>query len=133
MSVILHIDLGSGVAAYRQVVDGLRAMLVAGELRPGDRLPPVRQLAADLTVHHNTVAEAYRTLAQEGWLDLRRGRGATVVARQRPRPEPGQAERFTQRVGELAAQALAGGLGPQQVAAILQGAARDLLAEGRFS
>jgi len=133
MSVILHIDLSLDVPAYRQVADGLRALLVAGRLRPGDRLPSVRQLAADLTVHHNTVAEAYRTLAQEGWLDLRRGRGATVVARRHPQPEPGEEDRLAQRLGELAAQALANGLNRRQVAGILQGTAQDLLNDRRPS
>jgi DNA-binding transcriptional regulator YhcF (GntR family) len=59
------------------IADGLRALLVHGAFKTGDRLPTVRQLAIDLTVHHNTVAQAYRLLADEGWLDLRRHRGAT--------------------------------------------------------
>ena len=85
-SPILRIDLASAVPAYAQIAAQLRALLVAGELPPGRRLPPVRQLALDLGVHHNTVALSYRTLADEGWLDLRRGRGAgsSVVGWRRP-------------------------------------------------
>ena len=50
------------------------------ELSGGQTLPGVRQLAAQLGVHHNTVAEAYRLLAAEGLLNLSHGRRATVVS-----------------------------------------------------
>ncbi len=82
--LILRIDLDSDVPAYRQIVDGLRILLVEGKLAPGSELPSVRRIAVDLGVHFNTVAEAYRTLAEEGWLDLRHGRGATVIKRDAP-------------------------------------------------
>jgi GntR family transcriptional regulator len=78
---MLRIDLSSSVPVYRQIVDGLRVLLVNGDLKPGDQLPPVRRLALDLGVHFNTIAEAYRTLAEQGWLDIRRRTGATVIER----------------------------------------------------
>ena len=81
----IRIDLDLPIPAYRQIVDGLRALIVEGVLVPGDRMPTVRDLAVDLSVHHNTVAEAYRQLAAEGWLELGRRRGATVMERPRPR------------------------------------------------
>ncbi|NQU76931.1 MAG: GntR family transcriptional regulator [Planctomycetes bacterium] len=130
MNDTLHIDFGSDVPAYRQIIDGLRAMLVAGVLKPGQRLPPVRQLAADLTVHHNTVAEAYRALADEGWVDLRRGRGATVLARNVPQPGPGDEVRLAQRITELAAQSVANGINRRRVAQILQDVSHNLVAKG---
>jgi GntR family transcriptional regulator len=60
---VLRIDLASPTPVYRQIVDSLRALLVGGAFAPGDRLPTVREIAIDLGVHHNTVAEAYRLLA----------------------------------------------------------------------
>ena len=65
---ILRIDLSSSVPAYRQIAGGIRTMLVAGGFGPGDLLPTIRQLATDLGIHPNTVAEAYRLLAEEGWV-----------------------------------------------------------------
>jgi len=97
-------------------------------LPPGQRLPPVRQLAADLTVHHNTVAEAYRILAEEGWLDLRRGRGATVLAREVPQPGPDDEDRLARRVSELVAQAIANGTTRQRIAQLLQEISQRLIA-----
>jgi DNA-binding transcriptional regulator YhcF (GntR family) len=56
-------------------------LLVEGKLARGTPLPSVRRLAMELSVHFNTVAEAYRELAAEGWLHLQHGRGAVVIAR----------------------------------------------------
>ncbi len=75
----LVIDTASNVPVYRQVVDNLRSLLVEGTLQPGDTLPTVRELGFELGVHFNTVAEAYRLLAAEGWLELKRHRGAVVI------------------------------------------------------
>jgi len=107
---VLQIDLASELPASEQIVRGLRATLLAGQFRPGDQLPSVRQLALDLGVHHNTVAGAYRQLAEEGWLDLRRGRGATVIERPRPEPTPRAEAEFRQRLNEVVVKALAEGV-----------------------
>jgi DNA-binding transcriptional regulator YhcF (GntR family) len=123
---ILRIDLGSGVPAYEQIVAQLRALLVAGKLPAGERLPPVRQLAIDLGVHHNTVALAYRELAEEGWLELRRGRGATVVERRERRPDAQARTEFSRRLEALVAKAAADGLSPEAVAKEFDALARKL-------
>ncbi len=117
---LIRIDLEAPEPAYRQVADALRALLVSGALPEGARLPTIRELAADLGVHRNTVAQAYRILADEGWLELRRRRGARVVARSVPRPAPRAAERWNRRLEALVAQALAAGLGRREVAAGLR-------------
>jgi GntR family transcriptional regulator len=118
--VTIIVDLNSAVPAYRQITDGFRALIVEGSLKPGDQLPTVRRLAVDLAVHHNTVAEAYRQLAAEGWLDLRRRRGAVVLKREKPEPSRETARQFEQRLRELLAVARAGGLPPREIAAILR-------------
>jgi GntR family transcriptional regulator len=69
------------------IVDQLRDQMVAaistGELRPGDRLPPIRQLAQFLGINRNTVAQAYRLLEQQGYLVTKAG-GGTSIARSTP-------------------------------------------------
>lgn len=84
MTEALNIDvvLDGPVPAYRQIVDQIRTFCVGGRLDPGQELPSVRALARNLGVHFNTVAEAYRSLADEGWLEVRQGRSVRV----RPRP-----------------------------------------------
>ncbi len=122
----LRIDIHSGVPAYRQIVDALRALLVQGSLKPGDRLPPVRQLALDLAVHFNTVAEAYRVLAEEGWLDLRRRRGALVLARKTPDAPADALESFGRRLRELAAEFRSAGFPAAAMARELRALAEGL-------
>jgi DNA-binding transcriptional regulator YhcF (GntR family) len=124
--MILKINLASEVPVYRQVVDALRPLLVDGKLAPGDLLPPVRQLAADLGVHFNTVAEAYRLLAEEGWLELRRGRGATVVDRKTPRANSAAVDGFSRRLRQLIAEVRAGGVSPKAIARELRQLAEGL-------
>ena len=109
-SPVLKIDLVSHLPVSEQIVRGLRATLLAGQFRPGDQLPSVRQLAMDLGVHHNTVAGAYRQLAEEGWLDLRRGRGATVIERPTPASTPRADAEFRKALGEVVVKALAEGV-----------------------
>ena len=123
---ILRIDPDSPVPVYRQVVDGLRSLLVEGTLQPGDALPTVRELGLDLGVHFNTVAEAYRLLATEGWLDLRRRRGAIVTERVVPRPQPKAEEQFNRSLRQLIAQVRAEGLSVAAITKELERLTREL-------
>jgi GntR family transcriptional regulator len=64
---------------YEQVAAEIRRAIADGEAKPGDRLPPTRDLAAVLGVNANTVFRALRLLREEGLLEFRRGRGVSVV------------------------------------------------------
>ena len=88
----ITVDDEDGRPIYRQIADGLRALIARGELQEGAQLPPVRQLAGDLGVNLNTVAIAYRELQSEGLLNVRHGAGATVAARDAGRGRPTEEE-----------------------------------------
>ena len=64
---------------HERVAAELRRAIADGEAKPGERLPPARDLAAVLGVNTNTVLRALRTLRDEGLLEFRRGRGITVA------------------------------------------------------
>ncbi len=66
------------VGLHEQVAAEIRRAIAEGEAKPGERLPPARDLAAILEVNRNTVLRALRQLRDEGLLDFRRGRGVTV-------------------------------------------------------
>lgn len=75
------IDEQSGAEPqYRRIAAILRARIMAGDLRPGERLPAIRALAAELQVGRHTIEEAYADLAAEGLLEARIGQGTFVAA-----------------------------------------------------
>ena len=117
----VSLDLGSPTPAYRQIANDLRRHLVEGQLKPGDLLPPIRQLALDLGVHFNTVAIAYRMLADEGWLELKRRRGAAVIARNAPRSmDRNRVDQLLQQLSHIAAELRSAGMTPRQISSALQ-------------
>ena len=124
--VILRLDPASPTPAYRQIVDGLRLLFVDGALKPGDTLPTVRSLALDLGIHFSTVAEAYRTLSAEGWLELKRRNGAVVAERHAPAPAPAARNDFGSRLRQLIAQVRAQGLPVSAISRELESVTREL-------
>jgi GntR family transcriptional regulator len=94
-----------------------------GVLKPGDSLPPIRRLALDLGIHFNTVAEAYRALAQEGFLEIVHGHGARLVDRRSVSAGPEVRDDFRRRLRELVAAVRARGLTARNVAGELRGLA----------
>lgn len=118
--LLLRVDPSSPAPLVRQIVDQLRVLLVEGSLKAGTPLPPVRRLATDLAIHFNTVAEAYRQLASEGWLDLRHGRGAVVVERESPAASRREISGYRQRLRELVSEMRARGVPAARIAAELK-------------
>lgn len=74
----LKLDQRSKAPLHQQIADQVRRLVATEKLLPGDRLPPVRQLASSLNVNQNTVLKAYWLLEQESVV-IARGRGGTVV------------------------------------------------------
>lgn len=123
LAIEIHVD--SPLPVYRQIADALRHHLVAARLKPGDLLPPVRQLALDLGVHFNTVAQAYRILADEGWLDLKRRRGALVLERTMPRRRnETRVDALLTRLRDLTAELRSAGVTQTQIAAAVRRATK---------
>jgi DNA-binding transcriptional regulator YhcF (GntR family) len=74
----MEIQFGSGVPVYEQLVTEIRKMIDGGQLKPGDTLPPVRQLASQLDVSPGTVARAYQELTNLELVEGNRRRGSIV-------------------------------------------------------
>ena len=71
----MHLDYRDGRPIYIQIVDDLRQQIALGVLPPGEKLPSVRDLAAQLSINPNTIQRAYRQLEMEGWICTVAGKG----------------------------------------------------------
>lgn len=80
----ITVDLDSTTPQYEQIRAQVVALITAGALHEGDRLPTVRALAADLGIAAGTVARAYRELEAASQVTTRRRVGTTVTAPTRP-------------------------------------------------
>ena len=79
MPAIFTVDPRSGVPIYLQLVEQVKRSVALGVLAPGEQLPTVKQLAADLIVNPNTVARAYRELERDSVIDTSPGRGSFIA------------------------------------------------------
>ena len=75
----VKVDKSDPTDLYEQVAGEIRRAIAEGEAKPGERLPPAKDLAAVLGVNTNTVLRSLRVLRDEGLLEFRRGRGITVA------------------------------------------------------
>jgi len=75
----IHIDKNSRVPIYDQIKEQVKGLIHAGQIKTGDQLPTIRELSVELSVNFNTVALAYRDLANEGVIVTERGRGTFVA------------------------------------------------------
>ena len=65
---------------YEQVKDGFRRLILSGMLATGEKLPSVRELAAELAINPNTIQRAYRELETEGFIYSIAGKGSFTAA-----------------------------------------------------
>ncbi|MBV9774429.1 MAG: GntR family transcriptional regulator [Gemmatimonadetes bacterium] len=77
--MLLSVEPSSPIPIYAQIVSQVRAAVASGDVRAGDALPSVRQLATELRVNPNTVAQAYRELEREGITYVQRGQGTFIA------------------------------------------------------
>src|SRR5512132_1494485 len=75
----VNVDRGDPMDLYEQVAGEIRRAIADGEAKPGERLPPAKDLASILGVNTNTVLRSLRLLRDEGLLEFRRGRGISVA------------------------------------------------------
>jgi GntR family transcriptional regulator len=108
--MFVELDLQSEVPLYSQLADQIVEGIASGGLKPGEPLPSVRSLAADLGINLHTVNKAYQVLKQEGFLQIHRKQGVVV----QPGEMPAMTEEFDIRLSRqlkaLAAEAAVRGM-----------------------
>jgi DNA-binding transcriptional regulator YhcF (GntR family) len=100
MPLELQIDRNSEVPVYRQVIEKIASLIRAGSLKPGDRLPPERELSTQLGIARGTITRAYEELARSRLIEVASGRGSFVSAQQDVIPT-GRKDRAVELIGTL--------------------------------
>ena len=113
----------NGVPIYVQLRDQIAAAIGRGELKPGERLPTMREVAVALSVDLNTVQRAYAALQDEGLLTAVQGRGSFVA--EAPAPARNRENDIRMLAAKVAAQARAQGITPGELADALKRVARS--------
>ena len=122
---LFRLDGSSGVPPYLQLVHQVRQSLLLGYLREGDRLPTVKDVAADLVINPNTVVKAYRQLEHEGMAGGRPGRGTFITATGSPTVPEAQAA-LRDSLEKLLREAEAAGLDDEAVTALIAVARQNM-------
>ena len=104
---------------YRQLIDQVLGAIATGTLKPGDRLPTVRQVAVDLAINPNTAGRAYKELEIRGVLTTQQGTGTFISANQPVQDEVERTRRLNQLVGEIVARAGAEGFKLEEIVELL--------------
>ncbi len=112
--MLFTVDPSAPEPLFEQLAASVRGSIIAGEIAAGTRLPSARDLADSLDINLHTVLRAYQELRDEGFLDLRRGRGAVVAERAH------DYERLAQLITELVAEARQLGLTPGALSALIR-------------
>jgi GntR family transcriptional regulator len=120
--MFLRIEKGSAVPISRQIAEQIATLCASGSLRPGERLPSVRELARELAVNQNTILRVYERLVGEGLLEMRHGQGTFVAARAKRGQLAVHRERLVDELRQIARQAVGLGLSSDEL--------HGLLAEG---
>lgn len=125
----IEVDFDSSVPLYRQIADGVRALIARGLLSEGDSLPSVRTLGNMLGVNLNTVAKAYRVLADEEAVLLKHGASAKVMA---PRLHSADVvdDLARRRLGDWVGRARLSGASEATVRGVFEEAVRRFYREG---
>jgi GntR family transcriptional regulator len=125
--MFLRIEKGSAVPISRQIAEQIATHCASGSLRPGERLPSVRELARELAVNQNTVLRVYERLCGEGLLEMRHGQGTFVAGRGSKRHLAAHRARLVDELRQIARQAAGLGLSSDELHELLAEAANGVV------
>ena len=130
-----ELDPSAPTPPSEQLADQVRFAVAAGRLDVGDRLPSVRELAAQVRINPNTVSRAWRELEREGTLESRRGAGVYVRAGAPAVCRRARDRMVSERIGRAVAEARGAGLGRPEVMELVRlalGAWDGVFGDGMF-
>ncbi len=120
MGLWIQIAPGSDQPVYGQIIEQIGAAIARGELKPGDKLPAVRKLAAELVINPNTVARAYTQMEQSGLVVTKSGSGTYVSDPKLRSRDAADLSLLTERMDTVITRAINLGLETDQILELFQ-------------
>ncbi|MEK3732113.1 MULTISPECIES: GntR family transcriptional regulator [Paenibacillus] len=117
--MIIELDLQSDTPIYTQLMNQIIEGIASGRLQPGEPLPSVRSLAADIGINLHTVNKAYTLLKQEGFIQIHRQKGVVVQPDALPGMTSDYAHRRDAQLRPIIAEAICRGMNEQQLLAVV--------------
>ena len=126
--IVFRIDSRSGIPPYLQIVQQVKHALRLGMIGPGDQLPTIKQVVADVAINPNTVLKAYRDLEREGLVKGRAGVG-TFVLRRPDGPPPTLQAQLRRSLDRWLRSAFDAGLDHESIASLFESGLRDAISQ----
>jgi GntR family transcriptional regulator len=121
MVLWIQITPGSDEPIYVQIVEQVGEAIAKGQIVAGDKLPPVRKLAAELVINPNTVARAYTILEQGGLVTTKTGSGTFIADPKLRTKDATDVNILAERIDSLIARSLNLGLEPEDIISMFKG------------
>jgi len=121
MALWIQITPGSDEPIYVQIVEQVGEAIAKGQLAVGDKLPPVRKLAAELVINPNTAARAYTILEQSGLVTTKTGSGTFVADPKLRSKDTTDINILSERMDTLIARSLNLGMEPEDIISMFKG------------
>lgn len=123
---MLNIDPRSSKPIYEQIIDQIKESIIKGILRPGDKLPSVREMSTLLTVNPNTVSKAYQELEREKAIETIRGRGTFITQNYQPQKDEEKMQELRELLKKVVIESHYMGLERAEIMAMLEEIYREL-------
>ena len=102
---LIKIDSRNSRPIYEQIIDSIKENILKGILRPGDKLPSVREMSSMITANPNTVSRAYMELERQGVTETLRGKGTFVSSNYKPKVEEESMEKLKDDIKKIIVEA----------------------------
>lgn len=123
---MINIDSRSSKPIYEQIIDGIKEEIVKGILKPGDKLPSVREMSNMLTANPNTISRAYMELERQKVIETIRGRGTYVSAYYEPKADEDRMKKLKEDLKKIIIEAYYLGIEKKEIEKVLDELYRDI-------
>ena len=117
---MIKIDSRNSRPIYEQIIDSIKENILKGILRPGDKLPSVREMSSMITANPNTVSRAYMELERQGVTETLRGKGTFVSSNYKPKVEEESMEKLKDDIKKIIVEAYYMGIEKEDMIEIIE-------------